>query len=89
MPELRAGKQIENENWNGSKLKGKIMYLQIQKPDENSKNTEPYIMMYVGTHKVKETTDSGQAGWEFKRFPWLASTLDLFSEGWQVRDKAE
>jgi len=78
MNSLREGKHVINTDWNGLKLKDKTMYVKLQKPDENSKNTEPYFMFYSGLFH--------DGGWEFKKFPWVPSVLDLFSEGWEVRE---
>jgi len=80
---LKEGKEVVNHDWNGAKLEDKDMYLRLQKPDEHSMNTEPYIVMLVGTHMSNAT--GKDKGWAFKRFPWLASNLDLFSEAWALR----
>ena len=48
IPFLEEGLQCVNLNWNGIHLPGRIMYIKLQKPDENSLNTEPYIMFYSG-----------------------------------------
>ena len=60
---LKEGKQITREGWNG-----KDMYLELQKPDENSKMTLPYIFM-------KTVQDD--------LVPWLASQTDLLTEDWK------
>ena len=77
--ELLKGEQLEQSKWNG--LHKQIMYVTIQNPDENSMNTEPYLMMHIGTY-IGESPDGG---WSFKRFPWMPSRLDLFSQDWKVR----
>jgi len=81
MREMCESKQIVNNNWNGLKLDGKIMYVTLQFPDENSLNTEPYFMFHSGIFK--------EGGWVFKRFPWTPSTLDLLSGDWEVRKEEE
>ena len=80
LKELKQGKEILNENWNGLHQKGRIMYLKLQSPDENSMNTEPYIVMVSGN------CDNG--GWVFKKFPWTPSCMDLFSDKWRSDDRA-
>lgn len=80
----RNGEEIFNEDWNGIKNKDKIMYLKLQKPDENSFNTEPYIIMHI-LDFVTSGNGKGTGGWFSKRFPWTPSALDLFSEHWELR----
>lgn len=59
---------------NGCKMQnqnwnGKDMYLVCQYPDEDSLMDLPYIyMVHASGHKQ----------------PWLASQMDLFSDGWRV-----
>ena len=95
IPLLREGKQCINTFWNGIKLDGKIMYVTMQMPDEHSLNTEPYLMMHVGTFvkkeqpirenlKIESETDEG--GWVFQRFPWIPSVLGMNSDAWHVRE---
>ncbi len=54
------------------------MYITLQQPDNNSKNTEPYIMFYSGIKDDKE--------WVYKQFPWTPSSLDLFSNSWRIKE---
>lgn len=61
---LRGGHQVTRKGWNG-----KGQFLELQRPDENSKMTLPYI--YI-------TTVSGD------RVPWLASQTDLLSNDWEL-----
>ena len=62
--QLKLGKKVMRNGWNG-----KGMWLEYQKPDENSKMTLPYVFM---------TTVQGD------RVPWLASQTDLLAEDWDV-----
>jgi hypothetical protein len=58
------GAKVAREGWNG-----KGMHIQLQRPDEHSKMTLPYIYMKtVDGHLV----------------PWLASQTDLLAEDWMV-----
>lgn len=61
---VKAGKRIAREDWNG-----KNMYLELQRPDEHSKMTLPYIYMKT-------------AQGDF--VPWLASQTDILSEDWKI-----
>lgn len=60
----KEGKRIAREGWNG-----KNMYLELQRPDEYSKMTLPYIYMKT-------------AQGDF--VPWLASQTDILSEDWKI-----
>ena len=62
--QLKEDKKITREGWNG-----KDMYLELQRPDENSKMTLPYIFMVTVTKDL---------------VPWLASQSDLLVEDWKI-----
>ena len=64
--EMKAGSKVCREGWNG-----KGMWLEIQKPDSNSKMTQPYIYM-------KTVQDD--------LIPWLASQSDMLSTDWELVD---
>ena len=64
LEDLKDGMQVTREGWNG-----KGQFLELQRPDENSKMTLPYIFI---------TTVSGD------RVPWLASQTDLLAEDWEL-----
>lgn len=61
---VKAGKKIQRKGWNG-----KGMWIEIQRPDKNSKMTLPYLYLNYpnGT-----------------RVPWLASQTDMLEEDWVV-----
>lgn len=61
---VKAGKRICRAGWNG-----RGMFVEIQRPDENSKMGHPYL--YI-------------TGVDGKRVPWLASQTDLLAEDWWV-----
>lgn len=61
---LNNGYKVARAGWNG-----KDMYLQLQKPDANSKMTLPYVYM--------KTADNNLV-------PWLASQTDLLSNDWII-----
>ena len=54
--------KVARRGWNG-----KNMYLKLQRPDENSKMTLPYIYMFTACGN---------------NVPWLASQTDLLAEDW-------
>ena len=61
---LKEGAKLQRAGWNG-----KGQHIELQRPDENSKMTLPYI--YI-------TTVQGD------RVPWLASQTDMLAEDWKV-----
>ncbi len=66
---LKMGFKVTRSGWNR-----KGMYLEVQRPDEHSKMTLPYI--YI------KTTDD-------QFVPWLASQTDLLAEDWIVLEANE
>lgn len=62
LTQLKNGLRIHRDGWNG-----KGMWLELQKPDENSKMTLPYVFL---------TYPDGRT------VPWLASQTDLLESDW-------
>ena len=62
------GNAVARHGWNG-----KSQMLRIQRPDENSKMTLPYIYIATVTRDL---------------VPWLASQTDLLSGDWYVAEVA-
>lgn len=60
--ELKAGRRVSRTGWNG-----KNMWLELQRPDANSKMSLPYIYMFTATKDL---------------VPWLASQTDVLAEDW-------
>jgi len=86
LKELKNGKQVQNDEWNGNKLEGRMLYLRTvltpeQELPSGTYGSEDYIEMVVGTCEDE--------GWVFKRFPWLPSQLDLFSDSWSLRQEVD
>ena len=69
---LKEGKRVRRAGWNG-----KGIFIELQRPDENSKMTHPYI--FIDTTGVE--TDNPDAPRD--RVPWLASQTDMLSEDWE------
>lgn len=66
---IKGGKMVARRGWNG-----KNMHIELQRPDENSKMTLPYIYMVVPSEtSVKPNL-----------VPWLASQTDLLADDWEV-----
>lgn len=61
---LKLDLRVTRPGWNG-----KNMWLELQRPDENSKMTLPYIYMYTATGDL---------------VPWLASQADVLAEDWML-----
>ena len=62
LDKLKDGHKIARYGWNG-----KGMWLDLQRPDEHSKMTRPYIYM--------KTVDS-------QLVPWVASQTDILADDW-------
>jgi len=72
---LKDGIKVARKGWNG-----KGIFIALQKPDENSKMTHPYI--FIDTTGLK--TDNPDAPKD--RVPWLASQTDMLADDWVVAD---
>lgn len=70
---LKEGKRVQRRGWNG-----KGIFIELQRPDENSKMTHPYI--YIDTTGLQ--TDNEHA--PKNRVPWIASQTDMLAEDWKV-----
>ena len=66
---LKKNNRLYRVGWNG-----KRQWLELQKPDENSKMSLPYIYMSI----IVEDQD------KCDRVPWLASQTDLLSNDWEM-----
>lgn len=66
---LKQGKKLTRSGWNNPTIK---VFAQI--PDENSANTEPYLVMEKGS---KEENN-------YKRFPLDLSCESIFADDWVV-----
>ena len=70
---LKAGQKVARKGWNG-----KGIYIEMQKPDEHSKMTLPYI--YIVTNGLVTDNPDAPKG----VVPWLASQTDMFATDWRV-----
>ena len=60
---LKNGDKVSRKGWNG-----KGLWIELQRPDENSKMTLPYVYMSTATGDL---------------VPWLASQTDILVEDWE------
>lgn len=70
---LRHGYKCARKGWNG-----KGIYIELQRPDEHSKMTQPYI--YIVTTQLKTDNTYAPKG----IVPWLASQTDMLATDWCV-----
>jgi hypothetical protein len=73
---LKAGHKVARKGWND-----KGIYLELQKPDEHSKMTLPYIYI-VTTKLVTDNPDVPKGIMVRGVVPWLASQTDMLAEDW-------
>lgn len=70
---LKLGYKLTRRGWNG-----RGMFIALQKPDEQSANTLPYI--YIDTRGLISDNPDAPRG----RVPWLASQTDMLAEDWEI-----
>ncbi len=68
---LKRGFKVKRLGWNG-----KGIYIEMQRPDEHSKMTLPYI--YIVTNGLVTDNPDAPKG----VVPWLASQTDMLAEDW-------
>jgi hypothetical protein len=73
LEKLKNGHKVARSGWNG-----KGIFIEIQRPDEFSKMTSPYI--FINTTGLQ--TDNPDAPKSL--VPWLASQTDMLAEDWQA-----
>lgn len=74
---LKAGFAVTRKGWNGNGL-----WLELQRPDANSKMTLPYIFIcYPDDAKTNPDDAKTTPG---ARVPWLASQTDMLADDWSV-----
>lgn len=67
---LKLGGKVARSGWNG-----KGLWLELQRPDSNSKMTLPYI--YINYPSDAVNTPGA-------RVPWLASQTDMLADDWNL-----
>jgi len=70
---LKNGCKVARSGWNG-----KGIFVELQRPDEHSKMTSPYI--FIDTTGLQTTNPDAPKS----RVPWLASQTDMLAEDWIV-----
>jgi len=71
--QLRNGNKVARKGWNGRGI-----FIELQRPDEHSKMTSPYI--FINTTGLQ--TDNSDAPKSL--VPWLASQTDMLAEDWEI-----
>ena len=67
---LKQGEKVSRAGWNG-----KGLWLEMERPDADSKMTLPYV--YLNYPDAAQFTPNA-------RVPWLASQTDMLAEDWAV-----
>lgn len=67
---LKNGNRVSRSGWNG-----KGMWLELQRPDANSKMTLPYVFL---NYPADAINTPGAC------VPWLASQTDMLAEDWLI-----
>lgn len=70
---LKYGQKLRRRGWNG-----KGIFIELQRPDLNSKMTRPYI--YIDSTGLQ--TDNPEAPKD--RVPWLGSQTDILADDWEL-----
>ena len=71
--QLKEGRKVCRLGWNG-----KGIYIELQRPDEHSKMTQPYICI-VTTGLQSDNPDAPRGV-----VPWIASQTDMLAEDWMT-----
>ena len=72
---LKNGHRVCRSGWNGQGI-----FIELQRPDENSKMSLPYI--FIDTTALESDNPNSPRGC----VPWLASQTDLLCDDWQTLD---
>lgn len=75
---VKSGKKVSRAGWNG-----KGLWVEIQRPDQHSKMTRPYLYL---VSPRGSTNQFGSEVKDFERVPWLASQTDLLANDWNLID---
>ena len=70
---MKAGEKMRRRGWNG-----KGIFIALQRPDEHSKMTSPYI--YIDTTCLQSDNPDAPRSC----VPWLASQTDMLAEDWEI-----
>ena len=73
LKELKSGKRLRRRGWNG-----KGIFIELQRPDQFSKMTHPYI--YIDTTGLQTNNPDAPKD----RVPWLASQTDMLADDWEI-----
>jgi len=70
---LKAGNTLTRTKWNPSS-----MWVALQKPDEKSKMTAPYLYIWTPEQEFRDGL------WFGSKLPWVPTQRDLLAEDWEL-----
>jgi len=70
---LKKGFRVFRSGWNGTGI-----FIELQKPDKNSKMTSPYI--FINTTGLRTNNPDAPKS----LVPWLASQTDMLADDWII-----
>lgn len=70
---LKRGERVVRGGWNGTS-----MYIKLQKPDENSFMTHPYMYIEYPPNRLHPVYPTGS------RIPWVPSQSDALADDWFI-----
>ena len=73
---LKDGLKVARKGWNGKGLS-----IELQRPDEHSKMTLPYLFMNYPATPASDTAPTNHIN---AKVPWLASQTDMLAEDWTI-----
>lgn len=74
--EMYQGAKMRRRGWNG-----KGIHIEMQKPDDHSKMTQPYI--YIETTNLQSDNPDAPRG----RVPWFPSQTDMLAIDWEIAEE--
>lgn len=70
---LKDGEKLIRKGWNG-----KGIFIELQKPDENSKMSSPYL--FIDTTGLQTDNENAPRS----RVPWAPSQTDILANDWEI-----
>lgn len=73
LEKVKAGEKAKRKGWNGEGI-----FIELQRPDEHSKMTHPYV--YINTTGLQTNNRFAPKN----LVPWLPSQTDMLAEDWEI-----
>lgn len=73
---VKDGSRISRNGWNG-----KGLWVELQRPDQYSKMTRPYLYLVSPKGSTNQFGDDVK---DIERVPWLASQTDILADDWNA-----